>query len=318
MLRGLSDDGFASVDTGDLDVLGFDCARVERFADRLSEILTPSERLATRALLFQGIWPTLKDFSKVHSVTEILAAHSSRWIGEMLEARRYKSLMQPIVTPTGEVHGYEFLFRGLHPDGSLVPPMQIFDAAADLDLSRRIDEAAGSSALDAACRHQLAVKLFVNVMPATVLIEDAAFIRTWADAAERTIDPKSVVFEIVESQSVDDVRQLEQLAKRLRSHGFQIALDDFGAGFNNLTLIPHVQPDYIKLDKALVQRIDTDARMWTLVANMIDAAKQNGILVIAEGVETRKVAQMLETMGCDLLQGYHYGAPAEGPLVRKA
>lgn len=315
LVKGLRQKGFTPFDTGHLDVLGFYCEPLSDFADALAELLSPSQRLSTRALLFTGGTPGLSDFGMVNSVACLLAGHSNKWINELLEAKRYKSLMQPIVTPAGQVHGYEFLFRGLHPDGSVVPPDQIFGAAHDLRLARRIDHAAGSNAFSTADKHDLDTKLFINVLPHTIAAENAGFATRWAEAADAQIKPENIVFELVESQVTEDPSILEPLAKSLRDEGFKIALDDFGAGFNNLTMIPKLQPDYIKLDKALVQRVDSDARTWTLVANMVDAAKQNDIAVIAEGVEGPVTAQTLDSMGCDYLQGFHYGAPQEGPWL---
>lgn len=128
------------------------------------------------------------------------------------------------------------------------------------------------------------------------------------------IEPNRVVFEIVESEAVDDINELSKMINFCRSAGHRIALDDFGSGFNNLSMLIGLSPDYIKLDKGLISRIREEPPTWNLVANMVDAAKQSGVQVIAEGVEDDRTARLLKAMGADFLQGYLVGRPEDLPL----
>ena len=75
-----------------------------------------------------------------------------------------------------------------------------------------------------------------------------------------------------------------------------------------------LKPDYIKLDKSLISRIRKEPPIWNITANMVDAAKQSDVMVIAEGVEDEKTASLLRSMGTDYMQGFYFGRPEDGPL----
>ena len=132
------------------------------------------------------------------------------------------------------------------------------------------------------------------------------------------MDTERIVFELVESQQMADPELLKTLAAWLRSAGARLALDDFGSGFNNLVMLTDVRPDFIKLDKSLVQHLTHDPQKWNMVANIVDSAKQAGVRVIAEGVEDKVTASALRDTGVEYLQGYYLGYPAERPVGLRA
>jgi EAL domain-containing protein (putative c-di-GMP-specific phosphodiesterase class I) len=224
--------------------------------------------------------------------------------------------VQPIVEVNGRaVMGYEFLFRGLRDDGTMVPPMEMFTAAREPNLSARLDAAARDCAVRTAARFGIPEKLFINVLPTSVSLGQSAFTDTLDLIEAAQIPPSQVVFEIVESEAVADISLLSRMINFCRNAGYSIALDDFGSGFNNLTMLIGLNPDYIKLDKSLISRISDEPPIWNLVANMIDAAKQSNVKVIAEGVEDERTARLLSALGADYMQGYLLGRPEDRPKL---
>ncbi|WP_417449645.1 EAL domain-containing protein [Kordiimonas sp.] len=278
--------------------------------------LSSEECRTIRALLSSKAHPDLGEFGAMQSLRELGLRLTARWLGDMLADRRYKSLMQPIVSANdhSDVLGYEFLIRGLHTDGSEITAPALFETAEEAGMLHALDLAAGESALRTAKRFDIKENIFVNVLPYSVESEDG--LNNWLNAVLGKTDfpHEQLVFEIVESQQLPDFETLQRLVSRLKDQGIRIALDDFGTGFNNLATLTQIQPDYIKLDKSLTRGLIEDGRKWTLVANIVDSATQSNIKVIAEGVEDEKTARMLESAGVEYLQGYLFGYPADTPL----
>jgi EAL domain-containing protein (putative c-di-GMP-specific phosphodiesterase class I) len=96
---------------------------------------------------------------------------------------------------------------------------------------------------------------------------------------------------------------------RLAAGGVNIAIDDFGTGYSSLAYLQEMPADVVKIDQSFVRGIDSDERTRALVATMIKLSHELGHRVVAEGVETEEVAQLLRAAGCDEAQGYHFGRP---------
>lgn len=269
-----------------------------------------------RGLLSGNAQPALCEFGEMLTVEELGLRLSAQWLGDMLADRRYKSLMQPIVCVEdhSRVMGYEFLIRGLHTDGTDIPAPVLFETADAAGMLYALDMAAGESATRTAKSFDLKESVFVNVLPFTIDTDEG--MDAWLEnvLGESDLAEDQLVFEIVESQQLTDMETVRRLVRRLKDRGIRIALDDFGTGFNNLSGLTEIQPDFIKLDKSLTNDLNEDGRKWTLVANIVDSAKQSSIKVIAEGVEDARTARMLESAGVDYLQGYLFGVPDEAPL----
>ena len=90
---------------------------------------------------------------------------------------------------------------------------------------------------------------------------------------------------------------------------FQIEVDDFGSGHASVIGLKHLQPHVMKLDRMLVQPIDTDKTARSLVQKMIEMGKALGIVVTAEGIETAEHAAIMKDLGCDILQGFYFEKP---------
>lgn len=275
------------------------------------------ERRLIRALLSGSVTPALQEFGNIHTLEELRLRLSALWLGDMLADRRYQSLMQPIVhvDDHSKVLGYEFLIRGVREDGAEIPAPVLFETAEAAGMLYALDMAAGESAARTAREHHIQESVFINVLPFT--IDSEAGLDAWlSNVLEGSgIAEDCLVFEIVESQQITDMGSVRTLMRRLKDRGIRIALDDFGSGFNNLSGLTEIQPDFIKLDKSLTQDLKGDGRKWTLVANIVDSAKQSDIQVIAEGVEDIGTARLLQSAGVDFLQGYLIGKPAVKPIT---
>lgn len=308
--------GFVERPLADDRVHCFLCDDIETCLPILSTILTDREKRQVSLLISESPKPDLFEFGQLKTVEEHETQLLALWMGDMLMDRRYRSLMQPIVHAKNLQHvlGYEFLIRGLHTDGTDIPAPTLFGTAEKCGMLYALDMAAGESATRTARMHNLQGDVFVNVLPRT--IGDEAGLDAWLQAvlAAAEVNPEQIVFELVESQQLADSNALKNLVRKLHDQGIRVALDDFGSGFNNLVGLVEVAPDYIKIDKSLIDDVSSDHRKLHLVANLIDAAKGSDIQVIAEGIEDAETAERLVSVGVDYLQGYYIGYPKDEPV----
>ena len=128
-------------------------------------------------------------------------------------------------------------------------------------------------------------------------------------AAINDVLNSQITLEITESVLVEPADSCRAILNELKRLGFRIALDDFGTGFSSLSCLTDLQPDTLKLDRSLVERIDENASAKTLVVGVIALASTLGMAVVAEGVERRTQLAVLATAACEVVQGYLLGRP---------
>lgn len=99
----------------------------------------------------------------------------------------------------------------------------------------------------------------------------------------------------------------------VRALGMQVSLDDFGVGYCNFSCLDSLPAELLKLDQSLIKHIATDPRAWELLKSIIQFGHALGYQLLAEGVETAEVFDLLESSGCDAVQGYYLARPLEAP-----
>ena len=108
-----------------------------------------------------------------------------------------------------------------------------------------------------------------------------------------------------------DLEHLRGIVNYYRAAGFRIALDDYGSGFNNLDTLLTLRPDFLKLDKALVEQVTVGQSQRDMVGMFATQCRNEGIATIGEGVEDEPTARTLHDLGVDLAQGYYFGRPVD-------
>jgi EAL domain-containing protein (putative c-di-GMP-specific phosphodiesterase class I) len=122
---------------------------------------------------------------------------------------------------------------------------------------------------------------------------------------ERTgCDPNLIGIEITETAVLLDVEAAAREISAARKIGIKVALDDFGTGHSSLTLLRSLPIDKVKIDQTFVRELTTDDRVVAIVRSVINLARDLGLEVVAEGVETPEQARLLGELGCDHAQGY--------------
>ena len=234
-----------------------------------------------------------------------------------LEARFGQALaslrlvFQPIVRASdGTVFGYEALVRTGEP--SIPHPGALFEAAERL---RRVHEV-GGAVRDRAAAFLARVSpltLFVN-LHALELTDDSLL----SPAAALSGHARSVVLELTERSSFEHVPNLRARVSLLRRLGYRLAVDDLGAGYAGLTSFAALNPHVVKLDMSLVRGADHEPVKQRLIGSMATLCKEFGIMVVAEGIETPAERDTVTALGCDLIQGFLIGRPAEAETVLAA
>lgn len=277
-------------------------------------------RYLSKPVLPPDLWTTISRASRLHKMAKLKSAAmelpggDGKGLGERagLELRfswgvdQLWMAFQPIIR-WGErrVFGYEALLRSDEP--LMRNPADMLDAAERLGRLQELGRAVRARVAAAAPECPPDTKLLVNLHSAD-LDDEQLYI---PDAPLSLIAPR-VILEITERASLAGVKNVVACVSRLKGLGFQIAIDDLGAGYAGLTSFAQLDPEVVKLDMSLVRSVDSDARRQSIVRSMKKLSDELGILVVAEGVETAGERDMLATIGCDLLQGYLFARPERG------
>ncbi len=216
---------------------------------------------------------------------------------------------QPIVdVRTGEVYAYEALVRGPEnqPAGWVLEQVTAEQRYA-FDQRCRVTAIAAAAQLGLA---DTGAKLSINFMPGAVY-SPAACLQLTLDTARKLSFPLDrLIFEITEGEEVVDRGHLASIAREYRRHGFQMAIDDFGAGYSGLNLLAEIGADLVKLDMDLIRNIPGRPKAMAIVGAMVQLCDRLSTVLIAEGVETREEYEALRECGVRLMQGYLLAKPA--------
>lgn len=209
---------------------------------------------------------------------------------------------------TNRLTGHEALVRWVHPTRGIVAPDEFIPIAEEtgliIPLSHWIFERACSDA--AAWDHEL--RLAINLSPMQFMA--GSVVDLVVDTAQKTgFPPNLLELEITESLLMTNTdRVIEELGK-LKQMGVQIVMDDFGTGYSSLSYLSRFPFDKIKIDRSFVSDLTKEPMVDVIVRTIIGLGHDLGIIIAAEGIETRQQEAILRSWGCDHGQGYLYGRP---------
>ncbi|WP_310441591.1 bifunctional diguanylate cyclase/phosphodiesterase [Sulfurimonas sp.] len=121
---------------------------------------------------------------------------------------------------------------------------------------------------------------------------------------------KRVIFELLESDAVEDFKKVDRFISEIKRYGAKIAIDDFGSGYSNFGYLTRMSADFIKIDGSLVQNIDVDKNAFFVVETIVDFAKKLGIKTIAEYVHSSVIMDIVKDLGVDYAQGFYIDEPS--------
>lgn len=153
--------------------------------------------------------------------------------------------------------------------------------------------------------------VFINIHPNVLLDKNYHSGETRQLLTELGLQPQQVVFELTERSAVTDYDEFERVLNHYRAQGYRIAVDDVGSGYNSLKTLIFLKPEFIKIDRALIQSIDENIPQQQLLSVLLNYAEQSQTKVIAEGVERIEEYIYLKQAGVHYAQGFALGRPSE-------
>lgn len=275
-------------------------AGAKEFLDFCRHLMEPEQ---VQFRLDKGAWQSIGEIDQVFTV---------EWIDDVIRKELLVCHYQPIVTANGEIFAYEMLARFHREDGSVIYPNEIFPAAKIRGRLYALDRVCRMAAV----RHAAVlkdVKAFINFIPTSIYSPEFCLRSTTSLAQELGVDPRQLVFEVVETEKVDDIDHLREILSFYKKKGFQYALDDVGEGYSTIELLADLKPHYMKLDMQFVQGVAKDTALQQTALRFLGKALEIGSVPLAEGVETKEDWKWLRERGYELFQGYYFGKPSKDP-----
>ncbi|WP_235715322.1 EAL domain-containing protein [Halalkalibacter wakoensis] len=137
---------------------------------------------------------------------------------------------------------------------------------------------------------------------------------TFRAVKDYNVDPNDLVFEVVETEKIEDISHLKSIFSTYQAHGIKVALDDLGSGYSTLEVLRELKPNFAKIDRTLVDHCDSDKEKQERIKAIVDIAGEHQIELLAEGIERAEEAEFCKQIGVPLAQGYYFGKPDASPL----
>jgi diguanylate cyclase (GGDEF)-like protein len=212
---------------------------------------------------------------------------------------------------TGVVSHVEALVRWIHPERGLVPPGDFIPYAENTGFIKSITQWVIEQALRQQKEWQkagVALTVSINISAHDLFIPKlpeffAKLMETYA------VSPHCMVLEITESAIMADPQRALGILNELHDMGLRLSIDDFGTGYSSLAYLKKLPVSELKIDKSFVTNMENDRDDAIIVHSTIDLAHNMGLTVVAEGVENLATLEMLQSLGCDFLQGYYISRP---------
>ena len=252
-------------------------------------------------------------------------------IDAALAADQFRMVFQPQVRVDGSVRGFEALLRWTHPEVGEIPPSNFVPIAEQSDVIHRVTARAFAMSLDwfsglkgvaaevegagtnvDGTAREAGEPLLLSVNLSVHDVEDLELVdQLRACCDDAGVAPERVILELTETGTMRDAANAMDVLTRLRLKGFRLSIDDFGTGYSSLSLLARLPVSEIKVDRSFVSTACDSAESHTIVEAIISLAANLGLETVAEGVENEPTAELLRTLGCDVLQGYHISRPLD-------
>lgn len=245
------------------------------------------------------------------SLKSLIARVRERKTVELINYGKLVSHLQPIIDLKNgdQIYGYESLLRTEGPEQ--ISPGQLFNTANETGLLSLLDKRAREAAIKAKKEKiPVGIKSFINFLPSTIYNPAYCLQHTFDLVEKYQINPDDLVFEVVESEKIEDIQHLKKVLYTYKKQGMKVALDDVGAGFSTLDVLEMLNPDYLKIDRQYISFCDQSGSNQGFLGKVIELADKLDITVLAEGIERHEELEYCRNIGVDLAQGFYLGKPS--------
>jgi diguanylate cyclase (GGDEF)-like protein len=224
------------------------------------------------------------------------------------------TVFQPIFDIENEVIvGYEALTRGPK-NSTLYAPDLLFQAAEEHNLLSELDLICRANAISKFVELKLTGKLFINICLNVMLNKDHPHGETIKLVEKSGLSPQQVVIEISEKSPFPNNDILLKTLNKYRQFGFDIAIDDLGAGYSGLKQWSYLRPDIVKIDRYFIDQCDRDIMKREFLKILFELGRISNAHIIAEGIETKEEFELLRELGMVYSQGFFLAKPSENPI----
>lgn len=255
-----------------------------------------------------------KEFKSLMLYTDALSLNSEyenniKWIKEIKSAiaeDRITMFFQPIIDNEDPSRKkFETLIRLIDKEGNVVVPYHFLEIAKKAKLYKQLTKIVLTKSFEAFKDNDY--EFSVNITIDDILDPDiTAFIIA---TLKKYKISKRVIFEIVESESIENFDQVEEFIVMIKKYGCRISIDDFGTGYSNFEHLMRLQADFIKIDGSIIKEITHDKRSALITSVIVAFAKEMNIQTIGEFVETKEINDKLISLGVNKSQGYYFDKP---------
>ncbi|WP_353932701.1 EAL domain-containing protein [Okeanomitos corallinicola TIOX110] len=228
---------------------------------------------------------------------------------------------QPIIElNTGKIVGTEALIRWYHPTLGLIPPAEFIPIAEETGLIIQM----GEWILKQACsqlrswQEQKIVDpyFYISVNVSAYQFSRPQFVQQIDDIlAETQISPQCLRLEITETAIMDNTSSAAMVIDNIRQRNIQLSIDDFGTGYSSLSYLHSFPVDNLKIDRSFIERLQDTPASLSMVQAMIQIAKNMGMNIIAEGIETNEQWEQLKLLNCPFGQGFLFSQPLDAEKI---
>jgi EAL domain-containing protein (putative c-di-GMP-specific phosphodiesterase class I) len=236
-----------------------------------------------------------------------------------LDRSEFFLVYQPkIACRTGAPAGVEALVRWNHPQRGIVMPDAFIPYAEKLGLIDLLTQQIFERSLEwfSQSRFQPHISLSLNIS-ARNLVDISMADRLLDLCRRQSVAPERVVLELTETSAMVDPTLSLDLMTRFRVKGFLLSIDDFGTGYSSMVQLVRLPFSEMKVDRSFVMREQQSRESRAVIKSVIDVGHSLGLSVTAEGVEDQETLDYLDSLGCDLAQGYFIARPMPGDAVRE-
>lgn len=235
-------------------------------------------------------------------------------IKKIIDDKAIVTVFQPIVNVIDQqIIGYEALTRG--PQNShFHHPDLLFECAFEYGLLSELEILCRDQAIKQFVALNLIGKLFLNISPLVLLDKKHPQGETKKFVEQAGLSCQQIVIELSEKYPMKNTQTLERALAKYRQFGFDVAIDDLGAGYSGLKLWSQVRPSIVKIDRYFVDKCYQDSFKRKFITAIFELAKSANADVIVEGIECYQEFSLLKSLGMTYAQGYYVARPDITPI----
>lgn len=231
-----------------------------------------------------------------------------------LESREFKVYLQPQVDlKTKKIVSAEALVRWIHPEKGMISPIKFIPLFEKNGFICKLDYFMWEESIKTLAKwreeNQIMVPISINL--SRVDIQKKIFLESLLLLFDKySIDSKWIKAELTESVCLENDKIIMEKMNQLKGFGLKIAIDDFGSGYSSLHMLKKMPIDILKIDKSFLDYNEImQEKDEILIRDVVDLGKHLQMQIVMEGVENLEQSYFLESIGCDIAQGYYYGRP---------